>query len=416
MRILVAHNRYQQAGGEDQAVRAECALLNREGNHVELWEENNDSIAGPLSAGLTALACVYSVEHAYEMRRRIRQFRPDVVHVHNFFPRLSPSIHIECRRTGVPVVQTLHNFRLLCPAATLHSQRGGGPCEACLDHCVPLPAVVRGCYRGSRLASLAVAHMLSIHRALGTWNRCVDRFIALTEGARAKFIAGGIAADKIVVKPNFADLDSNPEPNITPETGSSRGNFALFVGRLVEEKGIRSLLAAWSLLPVKPRLRIIGDGPLAPLVADAAATIPGVEWLGPRSRAEVRCAMADAAILVLPSTWYEGFPLVIAEAFAAGLPIVASRLGAMAELISDGRTGKLFSPGDADELAGAVESVLAHPQDLQAMRQHARAEYERKYTAAANYTRLMAIYETALGRRHSAPLQPLHTWLPDLRR
>jgi glycosyltransferase involved in cell wall biosynthesis len=396
MRILVAHNRYQQAGGEDQAVQAECALLSREGNHVELWEEDNDSIASPLSAGLTALGCVYSVEHARAMRRRICQFRPDVVHVHNFFPRLSPSIHIECRHAGVPVVQTLHNFRLLCPAATLHSQRDGGPCEACLDRCVPLPAVVRGCYRGSRLASLAVAHLLSIHRALGTWNRCVDRFIALTEGARGMFISGGIAAEKIVVKPNFVDSDPNPKSNLVPGTGSGRGNFVLFAGRLVEEKGVRSLLAAWSLLPAKPRLRIIGDGPLAPLVADAAATIPGIEWLGQKSRAEVRRAMADATILVLPSTWYEGFPLVIAEAFAAGLPIVASRQGAMAELVSDGRTGKLFSPGDAADLAGAVESILARPRELQAMRQHARAEYEQKYTAAANYARLIAIYETVL--------------------
>ncbi len=224
--------------------------------------------------------------------------------------------------------------------------------------------------------------------ALGTWNRCVNQFIALSEFARNKFIAAGIAAKKIAVKPNFADPDPGP--------GRGDSNFALFVGRLTEEKGIHTLVNAWKLLPHKPRLKIIGDGPIASHVVQAAATIPGIEWLGACDRAQVQLAMAEATVLILPSTWYEAFPLVIAEAFAAGLPIIASRLGTMAEAIADGRTGLLFAPGNAAGLAAAVDWTFAHPQELIHLRRRARHEYEQKYSAEANYERLFLIFEAAL--------------------
>jgi glycosyltransferase involved in cell wall biosynthesis len=253
---------------------------------------------------------------------------------------------------------------------------------------IPWPAVLHGCYRHSRAASATVASMLSVHWALGTWRRSVSRFIALSEFARGRFIAGGLPAEKIAIKPNFVD----PDPGI----GSGRGNFALFVGRFAEEKGIGTLLAAWSRLPVKPRLKIIGDGPLAPAVANAAATIREIEWLGPRSKEEVSHAMGEASILIVSSTWYEGFPLVVEEGFAAGLPIIASRIGSLAEVISNGETGRLVSPGDPDELSNAVSRVFSRPQELQPMRLHARSEFERKYTAEANYARLLDVYEAAM--------------------
>jgi glycosyltransferase involved in cell wall biosynthesis len=210
----------------------------------------------------------------------------------------------------------------------------------------------------------------------------------LTEFARSKFIAGGLPAERIVVKPNFVDPD--------PEVGSGDGEFALFVGRLTEEKGIGVLLSAWRLLAEKPKLRIIGDGPLAALVADAAASDTSIAWLGARGRDEVRQSMREATALIVPSTWYEGFPLVIAEAFAAGLPVIASRLGAMEELVADGVTGRLFAAGDPHRLASAVRWIFWHPEERKAMRLQARAEYEHKYTAAANYARMLAIYEDAL--------------------
>jgi glycosyltransferase involved in cell wall biosynthesis len=386
MRILFVHNRYRQAGGEDRVVAAESRLLARMGHEVELWEENNDSIVSRIDAVKTGFQSLYSIRHADQMKERIRAFRPDVVHIHNFFPRMSPSIHRACFRDGVPVVQTLHNFRLLCPAATLN--RRGRECEECVGRLVPWPSVLHGCYRNSRAASAAVASMLSMHRGLGTWYRSVSRFIALTEFARAKFIAGGFPEDKIAIKPNFVD----PDPGI----GSGQGNFALFVGRLAEEKGIGTLLAAWSRLAVKPRLKIIGDGPLAKTVVSAAATIRKIEWLGLQSREEVRRMMADATVLIVPSTWFEGFPLVIGEAFAAGVPIIASRIGGLTELIADRQTGRLVSPGDLDELCDAIRWVFSEPEEWPDLRLRARMEFERKYTAEANYARLVAIYEEAI--------------------
>ncbi len=387
MRVSVVHNTYKHPGGEDAVVQAETALLTRMGHTVDLWQESNDSISGPIRACSTALQSVYSIQHAGEMQRRIRQFRPDVVHIHNFFPLLSPSIHSACRRAQLPVVQTLHNFRLLCPAATLCSPHGA-LCEQCTQRVIPWPAVAHGCYRGSHLASLAVANLLAIHRMLNTWNRNVSQFIALSHFAREKFVAGGIAAEKITVKPNFVD----PDPGI----GLGRGGFALFVGRLTSEKGVATLLDAWTRLSPKPRLKIIGDGPLAPQVTRASHAMPEIEWLGALSSEQVRQAMSRATVLILPSTWYEAFPLVIAEAFAAGLPIIASRLGTMAEVIRHRKTGILFDPGDAGALARAVGWAFSHPHELEAMRSSTRAEYEQKYTAEANYSQLISIYKAAL--------------------
>ncbi|MGO9438751.1 MAG: glycosyltransferase [Terracidiphilus sp.] len=236
--------------------------------------------------------------------------------------------------------------------------------------------------------------LLAIHRAAGTWEKCVSRFIALTEFARAKFIAGGLPAEKFVVKPNFVD----PDPGI----GSGSGNFALFVGRLVAEKGIGTLLTAWKELRGGPKLRIIGDGPLGPAVASAAATHPDIEWNGPRDPEEVRGAMKEAKVLILPSTWYEAFGLVAVEAFAAGLPVIASRLGAMEELVSDGVTGRLFSAGDPSGLASAVRWAFCHPEELKGMRSRARLDSSenipRKPTTRASWPSMQRPLEVVPSR------------------
>jgi glycosyltransferase involved in cell wall biosynthesis len=383
MRILIIHNRYQQSGGEDGVVLAEVMLLRSKGHEVEVMEENNDSIVRWTDAVRTTIDCVYSISAAQDTRKRISQFRPDLAHIHNFFPRLSPSVHYACHHAGIPVVQTLHNYRLLCPGATL--SRGGKVCEDCVGKAIPWPSIAHGCYRNSKLASTAVTTMLSIHRALGTWTRTVDCFIAPTEFARQKFIQGGVPADKIAVKRNFV----SPDPGI----GAGTGDYALFVGRLSEEKGIETLLAAWKRLSPDVRLKIVGDGPMAESVSQAAATIAGVEWLGSRSKVEVSRLMADAAFLVAPSICYETFGLVLIEALAAGLPVFTSRLGAMAELISDGQTGKLFTAGNSDELVSVVKWALSRPDQLKAMRRKARLEFEIKYTAEASYSQLVSIYE-----------------------
>ena len=386
MRILFVHNRYQQPGGEDSVVQAEIALLRSRGHEVDFLEEDNDGIVGWIDAASTAIESVYSFSSARTARRRIESFKPDLVHVHNFFPRLSPSIHYACHEKKVPVVQTLHNYRLLCPAATF--MRNGAVCEDCLGKTIPWPAVKHGCYHSSKLATAAVANMLSIHRGLQTWSRKVARFIALSEFSRGKFIAGGLPEGRIAIKPNFVSLDTG--------IGAGTGNYALFVGRLSEEKGLTTLLEAWKKTHSHGRLKIVGDGPMAPLVRDAASTVPGIEWLGPRTRSEVSRLMADASFLVFPSIWYETFGMVLIEAFSAGLPVIASNLGAMAELIRDGSTGKLFQARSSDELATTVDWAFANPDALQAMRLSARREFELKYTAESNYAQLMGIYQDAI--------------------
>ena len=234
-----------------------------------------------------------------------------------------------------------------------------------------------------RRASAVVVAMLGLHRALGTWSRLVARYIALTEFARRKFVEGGLPADRIAVKPNFLHPDPGP--------GRGDGGFALFVGRLSEEKGIESLLRAWEGIDDVP-LRIVGEGPLAPLVREAAERTGSVRWLGRLPQEEVQRLLGEARCLVVPSRWYEGFPRVVVEAYARGTPVVASRLGGLAEIVDGRRTGRLFRPDDADELARAVRSIDA---EAGALRAAARAEFEARYTAEASYRTLMRIYAEA---------------------
>jgi glycosyltransferase involved in cell wall biosynthesis len=386
VRILLVHNRYQQPGGEDGVVRSEAEMLRGHLHEVALYEADNDGIDGPLDSLKTAFRCLWSPRAQRSFCKRLRDFEPDVVHVHNFFPLISPAVHHAARRRGFPVVQTLHNYRLLCPASTL--LRNGLVCEACTHEWYPVSAVRHACYRNSRAATAAVANMLVLHRLMGTWTSTVTRFIALSEFARRKFVGAGIPEDRISVKPNF--LADDPEP------GQGNGDYVLFVGRLSDEKGIACLLQAWKGLRAKPRLIIVGDGPLAPMVRDCASTDRTVQWLGFVNRSEILDLMGNAFVLVFPSLWFEAFPLVLAEAFAKGLPVIASNLGSMAEIITHRRTGLLFAPGSPLDLINTLQWAFDHRPEICAMRENARHEFESKYTAETNYRLLMKIYEAAL--------------------
>jgi len=390
MRVLLLHNRYQISGGEDVVVQAEKTLLEANGHCVVLLEASNDEITSPLEKAKAVANAIYSLSSKQRVRAEIASFLPDLVHVHNFFPLLSPSIYYACREGGIPVVQTLHNYRLLCANAYLF--REGKVCEDCVGKSFPWPAVVRGCYRGSKAGTAVVATMQSVHRTLQTWTKMVDAYIALTEFARQKFIQEGLPAEKIVVKPNFV----YPEPC----PGEGQGRYALFVGRLSPEKGLDKLFQAWERIGEKMPLKIVGDGQLADTVADAIQKLKGVEWLGRQPKEQVLALMKEATVLVFPSLWYEGFGLTIIEAYAVGLPVIASNLGSPSSLVDHGRTGLHFRPGDPGDLAAQIELVLTHPAELTQMRQEARAEFEAKYTAGRNYQMLMNIYERVLsGKR-----------------
>jgi glycosyltransferase involved in cell wall biosynthesis len=385
MKILIIHNHYLQPGGEDTVFEAEKALLEHYGHEVVTFVEDNARLEGvnPLKVAVNAM---WSREAQRDIRKWIEQTRPDVVHFHNTFLRISPAAYYTVKELGLPVVQTLHNYRLICPGTLL--MRDGKVCEDCLRKIVSWPGVVHGCWRNSRSGTMVVAAMLTFHNVLRTWENQVDVYIALTEFARKKFVQGGLPAEKIVVKPNFVHPD--------PGNGEHKGNFALFVGRLSAEKGIRTMLSAWRLLKSVP-LKVVGDGPL---MAEVKAQIErewlAIEVLGRCPREEVFSLMRQASFLVFPSEWYEGFPMTIAEAFACGLPVLASRLGAMAELVEDGRTGLLFEPGNPEDLAEKVAWAWAHSKEMAKMGREARREYETKYTAERNYEMLMAIYEKAM--------------------
>ncbi len=383
----MVHNRYLIRGGEDESAAAEQELLRQNGHEVDLYEEHNERV-GELGRLRTALRTVWSTESHRELGARLRQRRYDLVHVHNFFPLISPSIYYAARAEGVPVVQSLRNYRLLCPNGELF--RAGRPCEDCLGRVAPWPGIVHACYRDSRAASAAVAAMIAVHKYLRTWQRAVTLYIAVTAFARDKLIAGGLPADKIVVKPNFVEG--------APAAGTGAGGYALFVGRLSSEKGLATVLTAWQRLGAAIPLKIVGDGPLADHVEATAAGELGVECLGRRPLPEVYELMRDARLLVFPSEWYEPFGRVAIEAFACGTPVIASAMGGMAELIDDGRTGHLFRPGDADDLARVVERALGRPEELARMRRQARAEFEAKYTPGRNYRQLMTIYRQALAQ------------------
>lgn len=387
LRVLVVHNHYRERGGEDAVFEAETALLRKNGVDVVTYEEHSDR-ATSIPPFRLAVEVVWSRESRRRLAAEIERVRPDVVHFHNPFPLISPSAYYACRAAGVAVVQRLPNYRILCPGANL--VRDGRVCQDCLGRSLPWPALVHGCYRGSRPATASVASMIVTHRLLGTWERMVDVYVPPSEFARSKFIEGGLPADRIVSKPNFVD----PDPGI----GTHDGGFALYAGRLSEEKGVATLLRAWKALgPDAPPLRIAGDGPLATLLAHAP---PKVEWLGRRSKAEVFDLMRQANVLIFPSDCFESFGLAIAEAYATGLPVIASRHGAMAEIVDEGRTGLLFDPGDANSLATRVRWALAHPDEMRAMGRAARLAYEERYTAARAFHLLEAIYEKAIHLNH----------------
>jgi glycosyltransferase involved in cell wall biosynthesis len=380
MRILLAHNFYQRKGGEDVVLANEKLLLADRGHEVRLLSVSNNQFSGTLSKLQAAWRAPWSREARMAMKQKLTEFAPDIVHVHNFFPILTPAIYAASRDAGVPVVQTLHNYRTICAGALL--MRRGRPCEDCIGGS-PYQAVLHGCYRGSRPASLAVARMIDIHQRQRTWQTKVDRFIALTEFSKSRFVKAGFPPDIISVKPNFI------EDRIT--VAASR-DCALFVGRLSPEKGIHTLLKAWNDLDT--RLHIVGGGPLFDCFR--SMDLPNIDLLGQLAVESVVDEMSQAKFLVMPSECYETFGLVMIEAFCHSLPVIASRLGAMEEIVEDGVTGLHFAPGDAVDLAAKVRWAVAHPEEMRRMGANARRVYEEKYTPETNYRQLMAVYEQTM--------------------
>lgn len=383
-KVLSVHNFYQQPGGEDHAFANEALLLEQNGHTVVRYEDSNQRIGSGIASGLAA---IWNESSHRKLLAVIRSEKPDLVHFHNTFPLISPAGYYAAGKHQIPVVQTLHNYRLLCTGATFF--RNGKVCEQCLEQQSLLPALMHACYRNSRPATAAVTTMLAAHRMAGTWQRMVDVYVALTDFSRRKFIAGGLPSKRIAVKPGVLARD--------PGIGQGRGGYALFVGRLCEEKGIRVLADAWRHLSHIP-LTVVGEGPLA-----GTGWPAGVTWLRHQSREDLLTLMRNAYVLAVPSIWYEGAPGVIMEAFACGVPVIASDLGSLPELVASGSTGLLFKSGDAADLAKTVRWAFDHPEEMAPMRVAARREYESKHSASENYQMLLKIYERAMESRRARP-------------
>lgn len=335
---------------------------------------------------------IWAWDSVRDLRGILRREKPRIAHFHNTFPLISPAAYYVCKRARVPVVQTLHNPRLLCPAATLF--RDGHICEECVGKLVPFPGIVHGCYRDSRCQSAIVATMLAFHRILGTWTNEVSAFICSTEFYRTKFVENGLPADKLFYKPHFLASD--------PGRRQGSGTYALFIGRLAAEKGVDTLVRAWKGLTARP-LKIRGEGPLQTLVQSLQSGASGTVDLVPRvGRSDLFELIKGARFLVWPSLgYYETFGLVAIEALACGVPVIASHLGVMQEIIRDGYTGLHFAAGDSGDLAAKVEWAWTHPTEMNAMGKNARAEYELKYTSERNYELLMKVYSKAVNERES---------------
>ncbi|CAM5315485.1 glycosyltransferase [Streptomyces griseorubiginosus] len=394
MHVLVVHNRYASAqpSGENKVVDQEVELLRSGGHRVELFERRSDDIGSMslLAKAALPLRVPWNAAVRRELADRLRAERPDVVHVHNVFPLLSPAVLAACADAGVPAVATLHNYTQICPPGTL--QRDGRPCTECVG-ATPLPAVRHGCYRGSRLATVPLAVSLSANRK--RWWSGVERFLCISGAQRDVLVNAGMPAERLAVKHNFV-----PDPDARR---TDTGEHVLYLGRLAEAKGVRLLMAAWDEIAagggVGVPLVIAGTGPLEAEVSAWAAGRDDVRWVGLLDTAECQKAIARSVAVVAPSTWLEAFGLVVVEAMAAGVPVVAAGHGAFVELVEDGVTGLLHQPGESASLASGIRRIAAEPDRNRAMGEAARRRYEQGFSPAVGLDRLVEEYRTAIAGR-----------------
>lgn len=391
MRVLIVHNFYGSSApsGENLVVEQEVDLLERNDQEVLLYSKHSDIIRAMRLTGpiIAALSTSWNPSAVRDLTQTVNRFQPDVVHVHNTFPMISPAIFHAIGPRAARVL-TLHNYRLFCPAAI--PMRSSKVCTDCLDARSSLPSLRYGCYRGSRAATLPLALSVGLHRAIGTWDRQVDAFIALSEFQRQVMSDAGLPLGKVHVKPNFYP----GMPVVLP--WDKREPYVVFVGRLSAEKGVTSLLRAWAAWGSSaPQLRLVGDGPLRPELENLSKNLP-VSFLGQLPSAEAQAAIAGACLLILPSEWFEGFPMVVREAFAFGTPAAVSNLGPLPTIVQAGVNGVVFEPANPESLLQTVRNAWKQPALLEQLGQGARYAFEQHYTEAANYEQLMNIYQAAI--------------------
>jgi glycosyltransferase involved in cell wall biosynthesis len=396
MRVLIAHDRYNETtnSGELNVVRREQALLEASAVRTRVLEwPQSPPAASMLRKAAVQLRSGYSFAARRRMQAAIAEFVPDVAHIHNFWPQATPAIHYACKSVGVAVVQTLHNYRILCAGDVL--LREGRTCELCIETPFPWPAIRHRCVRGSTVRSLIQSTSFGAHRLVDTWTRAVDVFLAPTESMKQRFVRAGIDAQRIVIR-----RQSAPDPGVGPDAR----RYFLFAGRLSEEKGLSMLLDLWE-SGVRAELRIAGGGMLEGRVRECAARLPNVKYVGCLSPAETGEAMRHAIATLVPSLWEEPFPLVIAESYAAGAPVIAADTGSRTETVLHGETGLIFRAGDRHTLTDAVAWVIAHPQETRELGRAARRRYEALYDEKTSTAQLLEIYRRARAITERSPTE-----------
>jgi glycosyltransferase involved in cell wall biosynthesis len=408
MTILQLHNRYQVVGGEDSVADAERDMLARHGHEVFVFERNNTEIEhyGLIKKASLLFTPTWSVSARKHVLRTLRNSKIDVAHVENFFPLLSPSVLYACAAERVPVVYTLHDWRLLCALGLLY--RGMNPCTECLARdCLSirgcLPALRYRCYRRSRIQTAAVVLMQIVHRFLRTWQKHIDIFIAPTKFVKDYFVEAGFPPEQIIVKPHFVYPD--------PECDNGPRKYALFVGRLCENKGIMTVLNAWKNIDYP--LKVVGGGDLEHEVRGYVQKMDlrNVELCGQVTKERVASYIKGASCVIVPSLHHEGFGMIVIEAFACGVPVLASRRPPLTELIDDGRNGLLFEPGVPLDIVSKVRWLASHESELKNMGLEARKDFEAKFSDQANYLQLISIYEQAIERRATTRKKQVYTSL-----
>jgi glycosyltransferase involved in cell wall biosynthesis len=398
MKILLVHNFYGSSApsGENTVFEAERELLKSHGHTVIEFTRHSDEIR---ARGLTgkiigALSTPWNSFSLRKLRTLIKNEKPDIMHVHNFFPLISPSVFHAAKATGTATVFTLHNYRIFCAAGI--PMRDGAVCTECIDKCSAWPALKYGCYRESRIATIPLAVMIALHRRLGTWRKHADAFITLTEFQRRTVVRAGLPESRTHVKPHFY---ADP-PAAIPFL--KRDGEAVFIGRISREKGVDVLINAWHRMGCEaPHLEIIGDGPEKVRLSRAVRDAGLENWIafsGQLSFSDTQKRLANARALILPTLCFEGFPMVIREAFALGVPVIASRIGSIPDIVSDGQNGMLFEPGNDRELCRCVDAI----DTFQPLAAAAYEEFKRKYTAGSNIQTLMDIYQSAIKQRRDS--------------
>lgn len=382
MKIIIAHNYYQQSGGEDVVYRQEIDLLKSYHHQVISYDISNLEI-NDLKKGQLALKTIWNKKVYEDINTLVRIERPEIVHFHNTFPLISPAGYFAAKKYGGKVVQTLHNFRLICPSAILF--RNGSVCEDCVGKFVPYPGIYHACYRDSYSASSVTAVMLAFHKFIHTWDRQINGYIALTEFSKNKFIQGGLPREKIYLRPNYLIN----KPNFS----RSKRQGYIYAGRLSIEKGINVIFETWRRNPDLEGINIIGTGPLLNHCLDETKTLHNVRVSSWVDHGILMDMIQNSRAVIYPSVCYETFGMALLEAFSTGTPVIASNHGAMAEIIQDGKTGLLFAAGDWSDLAIKVRWASEHPAEMAEMGKNARAEFEARYTADKAYDSLMDIYE-----------------------